>query len=1132
MSTALVAQNPPEAQRLEMGKAVEREMAGGQAHAYQLTLAAGQYLHVVVDQRGIDVVVVMFGPDGKKLIEVDSPNGTQGPEPVSLVAEASGSYRLEVRLLEKDAAAGRYEVKIAELRVAVPQDRDRIAAERAVIEGMQLYAQNTEESLRRAIQKYEEALVHWQVAADRSKEALTLTYTAYAYTQLGENQKALEHYLRALPLYRATGDQPGEAEALYRAGLTYNYLGEYQKSLDHHLQALPLQRAAGNRRGEASTLISVGIDYYYLGEYQQALDYYLQALPLQRAVGDGLGEASTLSNIGALYQERGEIQKALDYYLQALALRRAAGAPGDEAISLHNIGTIYYEWGDSQKALDYLHQALPLRRAARDRSGEAYTLNFIGGIYNALGEEQRSLDYYFQALPLQRAVGDRSGEAYTLRLIGLTYSGLAENQKALDHLLQALALHRAIGERSGESGNVLNRIGSVYYDLGQRQKALEYFLQALALQRAIGNRRGESTPLRHIGDVYHDLGEHQKALDYYLQALALCQAASNRSGEAVTLYRIARAERDRGNLREARAHIEAALNLIESLRTKVASQELRASYLASKQTYYEFDIDLLMRLHRGQPSQGLDALALEASERARARSLLETLIEARADIRQGVDAALLERERTLQQQLNAKEQVRMQLLGRKHTPEQAAAAEQELRQLTAEYQEIEAQIRAKSPRYAALTQPQPLTLAEIQRQVLDPDTLLLEYALGDEGSYLWAVTSNSISSFELPRRVEVEAAARSFYDLLTAPNQSSRAAGRVAGPTQQPGAKEDLSQQRLAEAAAKLSQMLLSPVASQLGAKRLLIVADGTLQYLPFGALPVPVISEKSTDHRPLIVEHEVVSLPSASTLAVLRRETATRQPAPQAVAIVADPVFSSNDSRVKRSQAGAEEQPSTRSTRAHAPEGQLERSLRESGVADAVLRIPRLPGTRREAASILSLVPEAKRKQALDFDASRATVNSPELTQYRIIHFATHGLLNSVHSELSGIVLSLVDQRGQPQDGFLRMHEIYNLKLSADLVVLSACQTALGKEIKGEGLVGLTRGFMYAGAPRVVASLWKVDDKATAEMMKRFYQGMVGGQHLTPAAALRAAQVAMWKTKDWQNPYYWAAFVLQGEWK
>jgi hypothetical protein len=210
----------------------------------------------------------------------------------------------------------------------------------------------------------------------------------------------------------------------------------------------------------------------------------------------------------------------------------------------------------------------------------------------------------------------------------------------------------------------------------------------------------------------------------------------------------------------------------------------------------------------------------------------------------------------------------------------------------------------------------------------------------------------------------------------------------------------------------------------------------------------------------------------------------------------------------------------------------QMTRSGRETGVIDGEAGSGRLLSTRREAAAISALVPERERMQALDFEASRTAALRPELGEYRIVHFATHGMLNNIHPELSGIVLSLVDEGGRQQDGFLRLQDIYNLKLPVELVALSACQTGLGKEIKGEGLVGLTRGFMYAGAPRVVASLWKVDDRATSELMKRFYQGMLGGERLRPADALRQAQLSIWKEKRWREPYYWAAFVLQGEWK
>jgi CHAT domain-containing protein/tetratricopeptide (TPR) repeat protein len=1087
-----VAQQPPEAQKLELGNAVEREMAGGQAHAYRLTIAVGQYLHAVVDQRGIEVSVAIFDPDGKKLIEVDSPNGAKGPKPVSLVAEISGDYRLEVRSPDKGAASGRYEVTITELRTAVPQDASRLAAERAFAEAERLRGQGTAAALRQSTEKYAQAVQFRRSAGDKLDEAKTLEILGGVSYALSELPQALEYFNRALSLWRELGKRAEEGGLLSSIGAVYLSRGEPQQALTYLNQALQLRRAIGDQAGEATTLSNLGAAYSLLGEKHQALDYYNQALPIARAVGNRSKEATTLNNIGAVYESLGEAQQALNYFNHALPLLRALGERLEEGRTLGNIGNTYNLVGEPQQALDYLNQSLLLARTVGDRWEEATTLNNIGWVYESEREAQKALDQYGQALPLLRALGDRRREARTLK-----------------------------------------NIGAALLKINESQKALTYLEQAISLARAVGDHLTEAYILHDFGRAYDLLGEKPTALEFYHQSLQLVRAAGDRASEATTLYGMAHVERDRGNLDQARDQIEAALNIIESLRVQVISQELRASYLASKQSYYEFECDLLMRLHRRQPSQGLDALALEASERARARSLLETLTEARADIRQGVDPTLLDRERSLQQQLNAKDQIRMQLLARKHSPEQVAAAEQALRELATQYEEIQARIRVDSPRYAALTQPQPLKLKEIQEQLLDADTLLLEYAMGDERSYLWAVSSDSIASFELPKRAEIEAAAKSFHDLLTMRDQPSRAARPAQGERLSKG---DTPLQTPGEAAANLSRMLLGPVTGRLGGKLLLIVADGALQYVPFAALPDPAaIVSKSEGLQPLVAAHEVVSLPSASTLAVLRREVAGRPAPPKSVAVLADPVFASDDLRVKRNQMVAEKRTTETApnpTDARGIEPPLERSARESSALGAGPRLPRLPGTRREAADILALIPAGERKQALDFEASRATVTSPELAEYRIIHFATHGLLNSVHPGLSGIVLSLVDPQGQPQDGFLRMQEIYNLKLPADLVVLSACQTGLGKEIKGEGLVGLTRGFMYAGSPRVVASLWKVDDKATAELMKRFYQAMVGEHHLAPAAALQAAQVAMWRTKEWHAPYYWAAFVLQGEWK
>jgi CHAT domain-containing protein len=237
--------------------------------------------------------------------------------------------------------------------------------------------------------------------------------------------------------------------------------------------------------------------------------------------------------------------------------------------------------------------------------------------------------------------------------------------------------------------------------------------------------------------------------------------------------------------------------------------------------------------------------------------------------------------------------------------------------------------------------------------------------------------------------------------------------------------------------------------------------------------------------------------------LAVLRQESTQRKVAQKTLAVLADPIFQRDDPRL----------PVTNATRGDDSE------------------FVRLRFSRAEADEIAALTPAGQSFKALDFAANLDTATSAALGDYRIVHFATHAFINQQHPELSGIVLSQVNEQGQPRKGFLRLHEIYNLRLGAELVVLSACETALGKEVKGEGMIGLTRGFMYAGAPRVAASLWRTDDRAAAELMKRFYQRMLR-ERLTPAAALRAAQIALRQDKRWATPYFWAAFTLQGEWK
>jgi CHAT domain-containing protein/Flp pilus assembly protein TadD len=1117
---------------LALNKPIKQEVSTGEARSYQITLSAGQFLRLSVDQWNIGVGVTFYGPDDHKLTEFVCHQ--VGPTPISLIPEVSGHYRVEVRSLEKESTTGRYEIKLEEVRPATIHDRNRVAAEKAFSEGERLRWEWKSEFRQNAIKKYEEALAHWKAIGEKREVIVTHRIIGEVYYQLGELQRAHEYYKLALLLSLEAKDHRGEGEALNDIAYAYAFHGETQKAHEYSTKALKLSQALNDRRMEAQALHNLGVTYQFWANKQKSLDFYHQALQLWQHIGDRRGQARTLMLIGYAYSELSEMQKASDSFNQALSFWRILNDRREEGLVLTAIGKLYVKLDKKQEALNLFNQAKDLFQPVGDQMGQGMILNGLGYLYNELGDRQKALEYYNQALRLYQAASIRIGEGGQLLKIGEVYFSLGDNRKAVDYYQQALPIIRSLGDRRFES-YALSDIGMVHEHLGNTTKALSYYKKALKLNRATKDPRQEAYTLNYIGQVYGKLGKRKKALGYYNQALPLNQITGDGLGESLTLYNIAHEERDRGDLVAARSRIEDSFRIIESQRTKVASQELRTSYFASIHQRSEFYTDLLMRLHKQRPSESLNVAALEASERARARSMLELLTEARANIRQGINPELLERERSLQQSLNDKAERQARLLGGKHTEEDVAAIAKEIQELTTKYDQIKAQIRVESPHYAALTQPQPSSLKEIQ-QLLDDDTILLEFALGSERSYLWAVTRTGLKSFELPSRDQIEKAARPVYDLLS----SSQLA------LSQPEKQREMEYWRKASA---LSRMLLNPVAEQLGNKRLLIVADGVLQYIPFAALPIPESrgqGEKETRRQeekegtqsairnpqsaipyvPLINEHEIVNLPSASTLAVLRREMAGRRPAPKAVAVLANPVFEADDMRVLAS---------TSKTKG-APTNQVAATLpsllpRIRGLTRDGSGFPRLPETENEARAIEEVTTPSERLIAKSFDANRAKAIGHELSQYRIIHFATHGILDGDNPELSAIVLSLVDQQGNPLDGFLRLHDIYNLDLPAELVVLSACNTGLGKEIKGEGLIGLTRGFMYAGAARVMASLWKVEDEATAKLMKHFYRNMLK-DGLPPAAALRKAQVALWQDKRWRAPYYWAAFVLQGEWR
>ncbi len=1033
----------PIAVDLGPGEAGERRLAGGEVHAYGLDLAAGQFFRVVVDQRGVDVELVLYDPAERRILEVDSPTGGQGSEELVAVAEVAGTHRLTVSADPRQSAPGRYEVRLEERRPASGADRRRAAG------------------------------------------ALAFS-RAYG---------------------RTYNTPPTEAETIRWA------IDTYGEALDHF-------RAAGDRAGEARALIGLGWIYRdSVGDDRRALELFDQALPILRRLGDRWEESTIVHHLGEILADLGERQRAIGHFERALALRQELGRRYAAGATASRLGWLYQVAGESQLAFDYFDRALAILRPLGDVPWTASTLFQRSQLLLDLGKDQEALDHLTRALDIWRRYDDPRGQAHALTWISQVDLRRRNFAAALDHLRQAREAQRRAGDRYGE-GLSWSAFGLVHRGLGDLDRALEAYDQALAIFRQGGHRYAEGVALHNLAALYRRMEEPCKAMETYRQAWELLDEALEDT-EVAALVGAAIAEHRCGDLGAARQTFATALERVESLRSKTASYDLRASYLATRQSFFEAYVDLLMDLHRRQPGSGWDREGLAVSERARARSLIDSLVDSGADLRRGADGDLLARERELEAKVAALERYYLRFdsdLGaeRTSTPEELARVKRERRALLRELDQVRSRIRAASPGYAALARPRPLDAAAIQRQVLDPETLLLQYALGERRSHLWAVTADSVTSYPLPGRAEIEERARRAHRLLTA-------------------SKRRQSRARAAIELAELSEVLLGPVAEHLDHRRLLIAADGALHYVPFGALPAPAGSasgprdaaSRSAASRtaasrtaasrvavPLIVDHEVVSVPSATALAVLRRQVAGRPAASGQLALVADPVFQRHDPRVRGPRRG---------------EVGVAR-FRGAETAAGVERYRRLVYSGLEAEEILRRVPAGDTRVLLGFAATREAVIDGGLGAYRILHFATHGDLDAEPPALSRLVLSLVDEEGVARDnGFLFGHEIYGLELGAELVVLSACETALGQEVRGEGLVGLTQGFFYAGAERVVVSLWNVNDRATAELMARFYHHLLEvGQR--PAAALRSAQVDL--RKSMPAPYYWAGFVLQGEWR
>ncbi len=937
--------------------------------------------------------------------------------------------------------------------------------------------------------------------------------------------------------------------------------------LDARVQVASIAVAA-EPQTDASTSLSRGRSLLKQGHADQALGYLESALNLFTQANSSRGVAAAQDALGDLYLIQGQYKVALDHYRSAyeafagasskdqndqaaansVASRAGSTAAaatetaGSAAANGFNANLMLAKIGDTNYKLGRMSEAgtaYAMMNVKKPESAAAKVTRRLGGLGGMLGSI--STGNVSIATPTSSAIG------------------LLETKKEFDEYRVAIVY------MTYELG--MGRIAFANNDLDTARKhfqnALESGSGALPVVAKLGQTRRFRTAARtSLGDVTLRLGKYSDAAKLFSEAsktaekdkrLDLMWPAFRGQGRSLWLQAGQESPDKAAKLREdSLTAYRSAIKQIETIRAgSLRADESRSTFLATTKDVYDeaasaFAEMAVLNSSAGAPGgnptvregasltgKALDyaAEAFRVSEEGRARSLLDMLGEVNAQITEGVPPDLLKRK---QDNLESQQQIADQLTGINLAADQKrkpTELEAELDKLQTDFDEIENQIRTASPRYAALTAAQPLSLADVQQKVLDDNTVLLEYCLGSDRSYMFAVARSGVSLFKLPARADVDKLATDFRAQLIPPKLQRRIVGIDVAADQQrglgivQGPSENLA--AFAAASNALYKAAVEPAASVLGDKRLLVVADGALNYVPFEALVKTTEGADYASLNYLIKTNEVVYAPSASVIAAIRQQGTPSTS--KRLLLIADPIFRADDPRLNGGMA----------VQTSGEARGLSLGL-ESAVSDVAgasgqtggLQLARLAGTRVEAEEIAKIARAGGGQPDVwtDLNASEDNVRSRDVSNYRVVHIATHGLLDAERPQFTGVVLSLVGNK--TGDGFLRTDEIFNLKLGSSLVMLSACETGLGKEKRGEGVIGLTRAFMYAGAPTVGVSLWSVADKSTADLMTDFYQRLLEPSANSPSAALRDAQLAMINGKKYSAPFYWAPFVLVGEWK
>jgi CHAT domain-containing protein/uncharacterized protein HemY len=924
--------------------------------------------------------------------------------------------------------------------------------------------------------------------SDRVSLVKVSNQIAEIHLKLCDLDSAVTSALASLEVARqfaGTTDATLLVDTLTLSGRSHIRRNEIEKAQHELNEALQLSRSLKYNAGEAESLAQIAVAQFELGRHSEAEQTNNQAIQIWQQLKNQRGEAQALSTQGIVYLVLDQVEQATATLKNAEALWRSLGDSDELANTLVDQNFLAIRQGQWQAALTLLNEAQGL---LVDKQAEPYVAGKVamslGDVYEAYGQLDTSLSYFQEALTLYRDFAhDKRAINEAANQVGRLQARLGDYAAAKQEIEQALSV-------ALETGNEFNvgmcheTLGRVWLEASSYEPARDEFLAAISHFQKSNTQWLVARAQTYLGQTEHLLGHLERASEAYEKALRFYQKNPDYTNEAAIRFGLGKIALQQNQLGKAEEHLRRSITLTEQLRENAASRDLRSSFLALIHDRYETYVEWLMTRYARERNQQFAIEAFEANESGRARALLDSLRDSQKELRQTNDPLLLEKEQRLQQQEQQLIDERGKLASHGGNEKEKADVEKKLTDVRGQLETTKARINSSSNFHQLL---EPLTYEDIHRQVTDAETSLLSYSLGDGKSFAWLVTQDGLTSYELADKQTIEKAATRLIALLKSPPLNS---------TQETELQSSISE---------VSRLVLEQVSAKLRTPRLIVIADGALQYIPFQILKNPAKANES-----LISEFDIVAAPSASALALVRQQRANRQHGSKLLVGFGDAVFS-RDYTPQGSTATATDTGSARSE-----------------TVSRLAKLPRLFNAKRELLAISDLVGKDS-SFYVEYNATRANLLKLDLSQYRILHVVTHGVLDTKQPELSGIVLSLIDANQRPIDGFVSLSDIYRLRAPVDLVVLSACETAVGQRMQGEGLIGLTRGFMYAGASGVVATLWTVDDRATAELMKQFYANMLQ-RGMGPARALREAQNYIRSQPNWSAPYFWAGFTFQGD--